>query len=862
MIKKINPDHPLPHQTKKIRWSGNSRSEDQRTTDAGVTPTIISSCGPGEQKAVRNNLQRIFHRLATLTLAVLLFGSCRQVPEEKFLDRPPSEDEIDYRPADGEVQVVNPPAFIWLPAEGAESYTLQYAPSADFDPDETVTIEDLTMTVHIPTTTMAPGTWHWRYGVSGGREAHYSRSRSFTIPGDAVAFPFIPIDEVLRRIPAERPRLHFTPALVTEIRADREGRYAAITDGVIRQAEEILEREEPLFEEPRPWEESDDPRMAYVKAWSAMRPYTQRMVTSALAYIYTGDERFALEAKRRLMHFMTWDVEGPSRAIFPTELGMDIAENAPPVFDWIYPVLSEEERKKCLEVLAARMHQISYFVHRNRPMETSPFSSHPGRMVGFVVEGSIALAHDVPAVADWLDYTLKLLWSTYPAWSKTDGGWNEGISYWGSYMRRMIRVVAQLDRFGIPLKEKPFFRNTGNFGLYAAYPYRPTKAFGDGLSEPLGSGHGQLMYNLSALYKNPYYRWHANVSEVNSASGRDAFLFTDSSVVAKKPEDIPQSALFKDVGLVTMHSHMADPAENVLMLFQSNPFGAQSHNHACQNAFVIEAYGEPLAISTGSRQVHGSDHHREWMWNTKAHNSMLVDHEGQTTRSRESKGEIIYYRDLGDCVATTGDATQAYGGRLERFHRHVLFIRPNYFVIIDDLKTAGKESTFQWLLHSPTEIRADRQALITENRSGNVRLTTRFLMPDEITFSQHTGFTPQAHDSTRFHNQYHLTASTTSPAQSQRFVTVLCVDRTKQTPPERPQRPSTPRREVEIREIERIESLDKALMNARFVDAEGGLAIRLGNDLILWKEHGSERVSAGGISTTEPMELKRDCFNR
>src|SRR5690606_12913972 len=132
---------------------------------------------------------------------------------------------------------------------------------------------------------------------------------------------------------------------------------------------------------------------------------------------------------------------------------------APAVFDWIYPVLNESEKRKCQEVLSARMRQISYRVHRSRPMESKPFSSHPGRMVGFVVEGSIALAHDVPEVADWLDYTLKLLWSTYPAWSHTDGGWNEGISYWGGYMRRMIRVVAQLDQFNIPLKEKPFFKN-------------------------------------------------------------------------------------------------------------------------------------------------------------------------------------------------------------------------------------------------------------------------------------------------------------------------------------------------------------------------------------------------------------------
>ena len=795
----------------------------------------------------------------------LLFLSSTQIDQAQTdLDRLPTDNEVDYFPGEGEITAVNPPAFIWLPAKGIKSYILQYSQSPSFDPPNTITVRDINITVHIPTELIPHGTWYWRFGYhdNSTNVEVFSKSRRFVIPENTTAFPFIPAEELLGRIPKTRPRLHFSPEMVRDIRMDTEGRYAHITSKVIEDAQAILLMDEPLFEEPRPWEEYENPRYAYVNAFAAMRPYTQRMVTCALAYLYTGDKHFAAEARRRLMHFMDWDVQGTSKATGPTELGMDIAANAPPVFDYIYDTLSDEDIQKCLKVLTARMHQISYDVHRSRPMESQPYSSHPGRMIGFVVEGSIVLAHEVPEVEDWLDYTLKLLWSIYPAWGRTDGGWHEGISYWSSYMRRMMRVVNELNRYNIPLKDKPFFQNTGYFGLYAAYPNRPTKAFGDDPYGPVGAAQGQLMYDISKIYENPYFRWHAVVSGTDSPGGIAAILFDDNKTEQLPPADIPQSRAFFDVGLVAMHSNMAEPENNVTMLFQSNPFGSISHNHACQNAFVIEAYGEPLAITSGSRQLHGSPHHSEWMWHTKAHNSILVDNEGQVARRKSSRGKIILYQENGDHMMATGDATEAYGGRLERFHRHILFIRPDYFVIVDDLKTTGKSSTFQWLLHSPTEYKVDKKNKVIVNQSGSVRLTTRILTPGDIDFTMHTGFTPSTERPSNMINQFHLTASTVKQASAQHFVTIMRVNRAEGNPVEKPSPPSSERKELPIRDIGDLSSPDQTILEAKLLKAKGGVAIRMGNDLILWKEPDARRVKAAGITSDNQMEYRKNYYKK
>jgi hypothetical protein len=498
-----------------------------------------------------------FNRNRYLVAAIILFlfnVTFTFALTARDLDVPPREDQVRYSPADGEISGTNPPAFIWLPADGVDSYIVQYSRDPSFPTGQTVTVRDIDMTIHVPTETVEPGTWHWRYGYNDGERDRFSRTRSFEIPGWAVEFPLVTADELIARIPMQRPRLFFSPEQVEDIRNDAEGRFAYLeVASVVEEAEKILAMEEPLFQEPEDWKIrretgrwTPEERQDYDNAWQSMRRYTQRMVTSALAYLYTGDERYAGEARRRLMHFMTWDPEGSSTSVLPTptELGMDIAKNAPAVFDWIYDTLSDEERQKCIEVLTARMEQINRDVHRVRPMESRPYSSHPGRMVGFVIEGGIVLAHEAPEAREWLDYTLKLLWSTYPAWGGDEGGWHEGVSYWRGYMNNILRVVAELDRYDVPLKDKPFFRNTGYFGLYAGYPGRPTRAFGDGQISSIGRGQGELMYNFSSLYQNPYFRWHADISGVDKPAERGVLLFHDPYLQARSPAELPSHGFF------------------------------------------------------------------------------------------------------------------------------------------------------------------------------------------------------------------------------------------------------------------------------------------------------------------------------
>ena len=77
---------------------------------------------------------------------------------------------------------------------------------------------------------------------------------------------------------------------------------------------------------------------------------------------------------------------------------------------------------------------------------------------------------------------------------------------------------------------------------------------------------------------------------------------------------------------------------------------------------------------------------------------MLVDGKGQIPHTPAPHGKIIAEKLTKEWDWVVGDATEAYGGRLKRYHRHVVLLKPDVVMIYDDL-VATKAATFQFMLH-------------------------------------------------------------------------------------------------------------------------------------------------------------------
>ena len=86
----------------------------------------------------------------------------------------------------------------------------------------------------------------------------------------------------------------------------------------------------------------------------------------------------------------------------------------------------------------------------------------------------MAFSGDVPESANWLDYSLRSYLTSSPGFGGDEGGWAQGVSYWSHYIychANFARALRQAT--GVNLFVKPFFRNTGYFGLYCLPPYAP-----------------------------------------------------------------------------------------------------------------------------------------------------------------------------------------------------------------------------------------------------------------------------------------------------------------------------------------------------------------------------------------------------
>jgi len=722
--------------------------------------------------------------LFAVTVADAQAGPKETAALRQTLNRQPQWNEKPFAPADGSVVQVNPPAFVWLPLpKRPASYVLAVSAAADFAPAATTTIDNVPISVHIPTRTMKPGVWHWRVGVrTADGQIVWGKSRRFTVAADAQAWPFPDLNQVVAKIPHSHPRLFFPGQEGERVRTAWARQNPKEYDQLLRRARQAVGQ--PLYPEPSRLTGKGVARAAdYSAIIRSSRPPMDAMETCALAYLLSGDRTYGAEAKRLLLHFFSWDPEGATNLFHNDEPAMWVMQRGMRAYDWTYDLFTADERARIEPVMKARALQ---FLKRltKMPFESNPYSSHPARDVGFLGEAAMTFIHEWPEARDWLAYVMKIYWSVYPAWAAEDGGWQEGPSYWDGYMTFALHFITALKAAtGVDIARKPFFRNTPYYALYTNPPYARLSPFGDGAERP-ASGRATLLYAFARLLDDPYLQWFPETLHAGSGTHAMGLALADPALKAKPPVDLPQARVFPGAGLVAMHDDLCDPARSAYLVLRSSPFGSISHGHADQNAFAIEAFGEPLAIASGYYPFYGSPHHDRWTRQTRSVNSITLDGgQGQTSRSHEASGRIESFVAGVSIDYARANATAAYSGRLSKFVRHVIHFRPGTFVIVDELE-APQPVTFEWNLHALRPMEIDEAHGTAVLHLGKARLRASFLAPRGLSMRQTDQFDPPPEPQARkAQNQWHLTAATREKAtRAVFFVVLMAAEKGKQEP--------------------------------------------------------------------------------
>ncbi len=692
------------------------------------------------------------------------------------IDRPPVPGRsLPYAPADGAVVESDPPPFLWLPSgRDTHRYFLEISRNARFEGPETRRYGPTPWCCMMLTQRLGAGVWHWRYGAwpNGVDKPAWSRARRFTVPDDAAPWVYPGRDAF--RVPERRPHLLLLASRVPELRRRAaSGDLRPIAEALARRVRREMGK--PLPPEPDFLPEDRKKRSpAYVTIFRATRPPMDAMERAALAYLLTGEREFGLEAKRRILHFFAWDPNGSTSVFHNDEPAMWVMMRGVRAYDWTHDLFTPEERVRVEGVMRIRARDF-YRLLRRMPFENNPFSSHPGRIIGFLGEAAVEFLPEWPEAREWLDYITQIFWGVYPAWGREDGGWNEGPGYWAAYMTfAMHFVLALREACGIDLMQRPFFHNTPYYRLYLTPPYSNMAPFGDGTqfrrSRPVG-----LMYDFSSLLHDPHIRWYCDeAGHPGPTSDVLGILLKDDSLRGRAPFELPQARYFPGVGLVCLHTDFAAGANNVEFALRSSPYGAVSHGHNDQNCFVLEAYGEPLAIASGYYNYYGSPHHDKWTRRTKAKCGITYDGGIGQDRGWSARGRIVHYVHGEGFDAVVGDAVRAYGGRLTRAVREVVHVRPGVFVIRDDV-AAPDPHRFEYWLHALDRMDVAEEAREVRIRRPKASVTVRFIEPSNVRFRQTNQFDPPPKwpPDRDFPNNWHFTASLPEPADSAEFLTVL-----------------------------------------------------------------------------------------
>ena len=453
------------------------------------------------------------------------------------------------------------------------------------------------------------------------------------------------------------------------------------------------------------------------------------------------------------------------------------------------PYYTEADRQKILYAIRGRAEVIANgaFGRLNR----SPFDSHGWTAFGFLgiisvaTLGELTDENGVDKAEEWLQKIVPLYANILPPWSNEDGSWSQGTDYYqyssnSNYEFMDVLLSAKM----VNLYQKAWARYEGNYSLYM-HPHGSLGAFGDQSYRPPNHYGVDRMGRMASVYRNEQYQWYwfpmaGNNPLVNQGSMGmySHYLWSrDYTVNAAPPTGYPNSRYFPDTGQVGMHSDLSD-RDRVSMFFKSSPYGSYNHSHPDQNSFIINAYGQNLAVDAGFYDYYHSYFDIGFTRRTYAHNTITYgnDHldkngngggNGQWVISGatfnpdrdklfddiRAKGKITGFVNHSDFDAVTGDATTAYKSpEISKAVRHIVYLRPDMFITIDDLASGSGKRTFEWWInsyadHTSTTTSAmnlynDQKGLKIERSTstGSAALDVRVHYPVAGKFTKITGF--------------------------------------------------------------------------------------------------------------------------
>ncbi|GIP33313.1 heparinase II/III family protein [Paenibacillus sp. J2TS4] len=466
--------------------------------------------------------------------------------------------------------------------------------------------------------------------------------------------------------------------------------------------------------------------------WTMMtRAIQDRLETLSLAYAVTDDSVYADKAKAYMLSVTDWETWSDPTYPCGGYTCLDTAHltfGVSMAFDILYAQLTEQERNQVVEALENKGLKPLYkdvlgqIDHNIQTLRAAALGSG----------AAVLLGHSPNADA----YLTRAM--TYYQWylnERMESGQQEGMLYTSYATDNMIKAFDHIDRVtGVrELADHPFLNDY--LVRWVTYFLAPG---GGGLANFSDSGtanyFGLTMNVINAWLGNGQAGWYLKETR-SAAGGLEGFLYFRPDAVIVPPDNWPESAVFDEIGWAALRSGW----ENNDILFAMNANQSKlGHNHFDQNSFQIAMNRSWIAGDPGYQDYVAGPVNDFTV--RMGHSTIQVDGQGQS-----SLGGGVMTRGM---LAPTydyikGSAPGAYTNpSLTQYDRHVVYMKPGYFVMLDDLR-ADEPHVYDWILYSGgletfeidgEAVEAGSTHLASELylRNGGAELAAKFLGPAEL----------------------------------------------------------------------------------------------------------------------------------
>lgn len=506
------------------------------------------------------------------------------------------------------------------------------------------------------------------------------------------------------------------------------------------------------------------------------------------AYRFTGEQKY-LDAVHRYLEGMN------QRETWTTSLMLGHwGHGAALAYDWLYhdldPVIREATCKSLYK------HAKTHFDYLTSYTSATPTAyawnhlavSHLGMFIA-----ALAVWGDIENVGPILrlgtEKTRIMVDSLGP-----DGASSEGLAYGQYHNDFFMRTMVLCDQLmGMNLFDGcEFFQNYPMFMHYSslqknAWSHRQ-------VFMQLGDSNGQTwcgpdtqLRKVASRFRDGRAQWLADtISSAGMASDNAVFLnllWHDETVKPVPPTDLPTLHHLSDKDIVMGRSGW-DGGE-ATYAFKCGPNSGHhanrryrqdvsgGHMHPDAGHFILHAGGQWLIVDDG--------YHKKF---TKHQNTIMVNGIGQVgegytwfedleIRRGHPEGRILHTSTSDKLDIAIGDAAPVYmrEAKLTKYLRHVLYVKPDVWVIVDEL-AAEEPSTFEALWHlaaKPT--RVDENVWKLNNNGAGLMISA--LGPTAMQSRLFTDVAPGASGNHGDESYETLAISNASPAKEAINVTVM-----------------------------------------------------------------------------------------